>query len=69
MLALMDAMCGGDEQLDDSRLPVRSYGCVEMADALATGRCGLPRDPARAKRFYERACARSYPPACNALRR
>jgi hypothetical protein len=43
--------------------------CVEIADGLSTGRCGLPRDTTRAARYYEHACARGYQVACRAASR
>ena len=68
-LAMMDAMCDRADELPPgtSKIPIHAYGCVEMADALTTGRCGLPRDAVRAKRYLDRACSMSYAPACNAL--
>ncbi len=66
-LAMMDAMCLRDVH-ERREFPVQDYACVDMGDALATGRCGIPRDVARARRYFETACARGYQPACDALK-
>ena len=68
-LAMMDAVCVGDPIPSRPSWPVQPAMCVEMGDALVTGRCGMPRDLARAKRYYEGACAKSYQPACSAMAR
>jgi hypothetical protein len=72
-LAMTDSLCAGElgeDGRDLMNVPhVRGYMCVEIADGLSTGRCGLPRDAARAARYYERACARGYQVACRAASR
>ena len=69
-LAMTDSLCAGElgeDVRDVLNAPrVRGYMCVEIADALETGRCGMPRDKARASRYYEHACTRGYQVACHA---
>jgi TPR repeat protein len=73
MLAMTDSLCAGELGEDGrdvlNQPPVRGYMCVEIADAYATGRCGMPRDATRATRYYERACSRGYQVACRAASR
>ena len=67
---MMDSLCVGEMGEDGRDVlnapPVRGYMCVEMAEGLREGRCGMPRDAARAARYYEHACARGYQVACHA---
>jgi hypothetical protein len=73
MLAMTDSLCSGEMGEDGrdvlNQPPIRGYMCVEIADGLSTGRCGLPHDTARAARYYEHACARGYQVACRAASR
>lgn len=65
MFAMTDALCASDANTRASSLPVHPYMCVEIAERLREGRCGV-RDTARADRYLSHACARGYDVACRA---